>query len=239
VWNGVTVAAAAFSLAVVQPTPILVASELGMPNQTRVVGNGEDYWPSVIRARTSAETGVAKFGGQTPRSSSTPEPSEVRADRDRRMASAAVSAVDDLGEWLQLTDSQVAQLGKVSRRTLSNWRNTGGAYGASSRHLLSVHALVAQLIASQGIEKTRLWLAMGTDTGIDRLELLSQGPEGLRQVLGLADPLIFPAKATASRLVDDDDLEAYGEADLQEPVAVNSTAASFAAPPRRPRSIST
>lgn len=210
----------------------------GGPTETKVVRTGVDYWPTLIASSTSARMGVG-----TPEIESTPVAGNsesiesVRAERDRRVAVASVSAVDDLGEWLQLTDTQAAQLGNISRRTLSNWRNAGGAYGASSRHLLAVHAFISQLVATQGVERARLWLAMNWDEGTDRLAHLSQGSEGLRNVLSLAEPLLFPASTPARKLVDDDVLDAYGET----PIAAitqkenQGPAAGFVARPVRPR----
>ncbi|MDN4643916.1 hypothetical protein [Arthrobacter sp. PsM3] len=237
-WTGMTIAAAALSLAVVPSTPVFAAPEVGRPTETRVVKTGADYLPTLIASGTSALTRVETPGIEsTSRARNSESIESVRAERDRRVAAASVSAVDDLGEWLQLTDTQVAQLCNISRRTLGNWRNAGGAYGASSRHLLAVHAFVSQLVAAQGVERTRLWLAMSSDEGTDRLARLSQGADGLRNVLTLAEPLLFPASAPAKKLVDDDDLDAYGEPpfDASTQKAHQSPAAGFVARPVRPR----
>lgn len=240
VWNGVTVAAAALSLVVVPSTPILAGPEPGIPSGTKIIRSGAEYWPTLIGAGTSTGSAAGSAGVQSQEIEGADEAESTRAERDRRVAAASVSAVDDLCEWLQLTDTQVAQLGGVSRRTLSNWRNSGGAYGASSRHLLAVHAFVSQLVLTEGVERARLWLAMTSAGSEDRLTRLSQGPEGLRQVLQLAEPILFPPAAPSRKLVDEDDLEAESEASARQVTVENqSRDTRFAAPPRRPRNLAT
>lgn len=237
-------AAAALTLAAVPGTPILQSTGSDIPSETNLIRVGADYWPSLLEGGTSATDQGLSFraaaGAYGHQAAGRPNAVETaRSERDRRVSAASVSAVDDLAEWLHLTDSQVAQLGNVSRRTLGNWRNAGGAYGSSSRHLLAVHAFVSQLVAVQGIERTRLWLALGTDDGTDRVARIGQGAEGLRHVLALAEPLLFPTLQGPRRLVDDEDLEAFGQPGIDQVSVDQNSAEGFVAPPRRPRTIST
>jgi len=128
----------------------------------------ENSWWEVL----GAESGIAN-------SSSTPTP-------------PAAVAADQLKEWLSLNDSELADLCGFSRRSLLNWRNGGGVYGASSRRLFAIHALIGHIAVRLGSERAMLWLNAGDIVGVSRLQALADGEDGIRRVLSQAEPIIFP-----------------------------------------------
>lgn len=102
-------------------------------------------------------------------------------------------ASEELKEWLALTDTELAELCGVSRRTVLNWRKGGGTHGISSRRLLSIHALVGHLAARLGsISQAMLWLDTADEDGRSRLEKVASGEQGIRRVLRAAEPILFP-----------------------------------------------
>jgi len=106
--------------------------------------------------------------------------------------SSPVEMVDDLRAWLDLSsDAAVADLGGFSRRSLTNWRNGGAAYGASTRRLAMVHALVQRLRTSLSDEAVvRLWLNADSGDGRSRQELL-RTDDGMRALISEASALLF------------------------------------------------
>lgn len=126
----------------------------------------------------------------------------VTADISVEGASArrALKAVQELQSWLSISASEVTRLGGFARRNLSNWQTGRGAYGASSRHLLAVHALVSQLVKVQGREGALLWLNAPFDQNRTRIDVLHQGKEGLLSVLQQAEPLLFPTAERRERV---------------------------------------
>lgn len=118
------------------------------------------------------------------------------ADGGHESGSPAALAADDLKSWLTMTDSEVSALCGFSRRSLVNWRNGAAAYGASSRRLFSIHALVGHLVAKLGERGALLWFGVDNGAGETRLAALSRGEDGLRRVLTLAEPVLFPEMAS-------------------------------------------
>lgn len=106
--------------------------------------------------------------------------------------STPVEMADDLRVWLDLpSDAAVADLGGFSRRSLTNWRNGGSAYGASTRRLAMVHALVRQLRTSFGDEAlVRLWLSADSGDGRSRQAILGTD-DGMRALITQASALLF------------------------------------------------
>jgi hypothetical protein len=169
-----------------------------------------------------------------------------RGVRDRRVAREAAFAAQQLATWLRLSETETARIGNFSRGTLANWRRGRGAYGSSSRHLLSVYALISQLVRLQGLERASLWLQGDAGSGTSRLDRLAAGSEGLQEVLASAEPLIFasisPAKVAISadhdaRRRPDGNVMTPDEEDAAFLSSVMRRRGDFAAPPIRPRHI--
>jgi len=186
-------------------------------------------WPATAEA-----TAAPRVQPQPPVGADRTSTEAYRRARDERVAAKAVQAVDDLAAWLQISATEVAEIGRFARRNLSNWRAGSGAYGASSRHLLSVHALVSQLINALGQDRARLWLAAGTANGQPRLDRLAVGEDGLREVFAAAEPMLFPVTRPSGPLLADHDL-VPDEDDSAKFDAVPRTPEAFRRAPRRTR----
>lgn len=149
---------------------------------------------------------------------------------------AEEQAVDDLKVWLLLNDSDVAELCGVSRRSLTNWRQGTSAYGASSRRLYSLHALVGHLGKVLGPDRAFLWLHAddGTETGTSRVERLGS-EDGIRRILTQAEPILFPKTAPYGSF----DVNAgLSEAEISEVLAsARGMGAVPGGAPRRPRKV--
>ena len=91
-------------------------------------------------AQVSCETHAATVG----------RPKAIPGEEIRRV-------VEDLAEWLGITRTEVAEVGRFNRRSISNWA-TKGAYPSTVRHLLAVHALVSAVIARLGVDGARQWI---------------------------------------------------------------------------------
>lgn len=106
-------------------------------------------------------------------------------------------AVKELGTWLLLSDAEVSQVAGFARRNISNWQNGKGSYGGVTRRLMNIHALVGQLVAINGTDRARLWLAAPLqqemkDRPNSRMSALSLGEAGISAVLQDAEQMLFP-----------------------------------------------
>ena len=100
-------------------------------------------------------------------------------------------AVEDIKMWLSLNDGEVAELCGFSRRSLLNWRKGSDAYGASTRKLLAVHALVSSLNSNWGSGTTRLWFEGPDVRGKSRLESIATEVDGLRLAIADVSGVLF------------------------------------------------
>lgn len=109
--------------------------------------------------------------------------------------SAASDAIEDLKDWLQLNDSELSTLTGISRRSITNWRSGASAYGATTRNLFGLHALIGSLRTHLDEAGTLLWLVASQFEGhLSALELLADDPEQLSTVVTKALPLILPTE---------------------------------------------
>lgn len=178
----------------IQSTPLI--SGTSPRSRTNDLTITSTWWPSEIADSFELDRSLR------------PEPAVavISTSPERAAAQRALIAADDLRRWLSLTAGEVAELGGFARRSLANWQNGRGAYGASSRYLLSVHALVEGLVRSLGESAALLWLQTPINNGRSALDLLRDGEPGLRTVLVRAEPLLFRAGTPASQVVSWDDL---------------------------------
>lgn len=148
----------------------------------------------------------------------------------RGSAVRALAASGDLGEWLGLTEEQVADLAGFSRRNYSNWRAGQGSYLKTVRELFEIHALVRGLTRALGREGMSAWLALPSTADEPRRNLLATST-GRAHLLSEAQSLLF---AKAEREIPDaefDDVHVTGVSASQRKAA-NVIAAI---PPKRRR----
>jgi transcriptional regulator with XRE-family HTH domain len=116
----------------------------------------------------------------------------------------ALGAVQDLTGWLGLTEEQVADAAGYSRRSISNWRKgETEPYPKTVRGLFEMHSLVAGLVRAIGIRGARGWLAIASESGGRRMQMLGS-QDGRSQLLAEAQPLLF-ARAEREQPVPDFD----------------------------------
>jgi len=108
----------------------------------------------------------------------------------RGTAARALAAVADLSVWLGMTEDQVADIARFSRRNLSNWRAGLGSYPKTVRGLFEIHALLSGLVRAIGVDGAESWMALQSATGSPRRQLLATDA-GRAQLLSEAQPLLF------------------------------------------------
>jgi hypothetical protein len=85
----------------------------------------------------------------------------------------AIEATEDLIRWLSLTYQDIAQITRVAKGTIFNWRRSGAEPRPHTiRRLLRVHALLALVARRLGDEGVGRWVRAGSPSP---LELLLQG----------------------------------------------------------------
>jgi hypothetical protein len=120
---------------------------------------------------------------------------------NRKNAERALSAVEDLVQWLGRTEEQIADLAGFARRNIPNWRSGSGVYPKTVRSLFEIHAVVGGLVRNLGIEGANHWLAQMSESGIMYRQLLASS-DGRRALQRLAQPLVF-SRTRFSGLVED------------------------------------
>lgn len=190
-------------------------SELTMTRTTSrlTVGRAADESESVV---------VDPSVGAGPESASTP-------------ANRALDAVEDLRTWLGLADYEVAELCGFARRNLVNWKSGKGSYGVATRALLSIHALIAELVRHLGAQGANVWLQSTiAGSGSTALETLAAGH--IHSVIDAAQPILFPRSKQSSSLPTIEDMPTYAD-DIVTPVLQASRGDLTHREPRRPRRV--
>jgi transcriptional regulator with XRE-family HTH domain len=122
-------------------------------------------------------------------------------------AAAVLESVADLGEWLGITEQQVAEMAGFTRRNISKWRAGAGAYPKTTRQLNEIHAFVAALRDGLGEDGARAWVAGATSDGARRRDSL-ETEAGRSALYREARSLLFraaPPRATAARWDESDE----------------------------------
>lgn len=130
-------------------------------------------------------------------------------DSKQVTARLALTAVDDLVNWLQEPEQDVAKLAGFSRRNISNWRNGRGVYPKTVRALFEIHALVGGLVRSLGSSGATSWLSQRGRGDLKRRALLSS-EAGRVELQRSASALIFERVQveTAAAEFEESELEA-------------------------------
>ena len=149
--------------------------------RTWLLAEIDDLSQRLTRADTSFET----FDGidwdlDSPAPPSEPSPLRVRA----------LSAVRQLMEILGLPESGVAELARVSRNSIRNWRHGQDAYPATVTHLFHVASLISALDHSMGRDRLVVWLNELADGQRTRRDLLSD-PDGPAAIAREASNALF------------------------------------------------
>ncbi|GGV05357.1 hypothetical protein GCM10010211_85380 [Streptomyces albospinus] len=112
-------------------------------------------------------------------------------------ATRAIRAVNDIAEWLGVSEAEAAQLAGGYRRSLYNWKKGIQPYDGPTLDLFETHALVSSLIAALGRTEAREWLEVN-QAGAPRKSMLKDA-EGRRKLSKLAKSLLYPSPAPAPR----------------------------------------
>ena len=100
-------------------------------------------------------------------------PSTISSKKQTIRRHQAIEATEDLIRWLGLTYQDIAQITKVAKGTIFNWRRSGAEPRPHTiRRLLRVHALLALVARRLGEEGVGRWVRAGSPSP---LELLLNG----------------------------------------------------------------
>jgi hypothetical protein len=169
--------------------------------------------------------------GLLPRTLHVQETGDLPSTGTDPRAAEALTAIAEIGRWLNRSPKDVAELCRFSLRAARYWGSgkTARPRPSTVRHLYEVHSFVGSLVRSIGMQSAREWLALPTETGDRRLDVLAT-EQGIKGLLREAGDVLFSQAPARERPVPESLVTAEDDLDA-EPYAPSSNTA----PPRRAR----
>lgn len=93
------------------------------------------------------------------------------SQRGKSQQHPAVTAIREISEWLDLTQTRAIELGGVRERTFYHWQRNPSVQPrrAETDRLSRLHALVELLVAEYGSQATRDWFKRGSPSRLERI----------------------------------------------------------------------
>lgn len=129
----------------------------------------------------------------------------------------SLSAINRLMDVLSMSESRVADIARVSRNSVRNWRNGHDVYPATVIRLLQISSLLGALEEALGRDGLLAWLAEPEDGSRPRRALLAE-PEGPASLAKAAAGILFqrPASTLPPQHLLGEDPELADERDASE-----------------------
>ncbi|MFI2347149.1 hypothetical protein ACH492_08835 [Streptomyces sp. NPDC019443] len=156
----------------------------------------------------------------------------VSSRREETRSERALAAVEDLANWLGLTESKAADVAGGYRRSYYNWVKGIQPYEATTLNLFEAHAFVAALVDALDVRGAREWLAIELASR-PRLSYLGDN-SGRNRLSKLAAKLLFKPSEPPTWSPDEDARHIDAQHDAATPAGVRRRVAKgLAAPPKR------